>query len=134
MIARDAKYYCREDLSLVENYDKALADKNETWVCHHRDEIKILPSGIKVIRTKYDLIENDRYYYCPANELIFMRACEHTTMHCKGITTWNKGKKWSEETKRKMSVAATNRKRAPLSEETKRKISAKMRARHDYQR
>ena len=32
------KKYCREDISLIENYDKAINDKTQTWDCHHRKE------------------------------------------------------------------------------------------------
>ena len=34
-----ANAYCSEDISNIENYDKAIADKEQTWVCHHRLEI-----------------------------------------------------------------------------------------------
>lgn len=33
-----AKKYCCDDISLVENYDKAIAD-TEAWDLHHRAEI-----------------------------------------------------------------------------------------------
>ena len=49
--------YCCEDISKIENYDKAIEDNLNGWVIHHRDEIRILPSGIKVIRTREELIE-----------------------------------------------------------------------------
>ena len=35
---RSAKAYCRDDISLIENYDKAIADKTQVWDCHHRRE------------------------------------------------------------------------------------------------
>lgn len=31
--------FCCEDFSLIENYDKAVADKEQVWHCHHRLEI-----------------------------------------------------------------------------------------------
>ena len=34
-----AKRYCKEDLSKIENYDKAIADTSQIWDCHHRTEI-----------------------------------------------------------------------------------------------
>ena len=74
--------YCKDDdISLIENYDKAIADTTQTWICHHRDEVKVLPSGIKVYRSVDDLIENGRYYHCPANELIFLTKEEHNKLH-----------------------------------------------------
>lgn len=87
---RHVKEYCKEDITLIENYDKAIADTTQTWVCHHRDEVKVLPSGIKVIRTIEELKENGRYYGCPANELIFLTKSEHNTVHNKGIPCRNR--------------------------------------------
>lgn len=75
------KKFCKEDPSMIENYDKAIADNTQTWHCHHRDEIRTLPSGIKVYRSKQELIENGRYYNCPANELIFLTNAEHIKLH-----------------------------------------------------
>lgn len=54
---RRAKSYCKEDVTKIENYDKAVNDKTQTWHCHHRDEVKVLPSGITVIRSKTDLMK-----------------------------------------------------------------------------
>ena len=34
-----AKRFCKEDLTKIENYDKAIADTTHTWHCHHRTEI-----------------------------------------------------------------------------------------------
>ena len=81
---RQAKKYCREEISKIENYDKAIADTTQTWACHHRDEVKILPSGIEVRRSIEELKENGRYYNCPANELIFLTKAEHNRLHHKG--------------------------------------------------
>lgn len=80
-IGKNALKLCREDVSLIENYDKAMADNEHIWVCHHRDEIKTLPSGRTVIRSPEELKENGRYYNCPANELIFMTMNEHNALH-----------------------------------------------------
>lgn len=68
---------------LVENYDKAKADNFKGWAIHHRDEIRLLLSGMIVIRTREELIENDRYYNCPPNELIWLTSSEHTSLHRK---------------------------------------------------
>lgn len=29
---------CCEDASKIENYDKAVADTTQIWICHHRSE------------------------------------------------------------------------------------------------
>ena len=79
---RRARLYCSEDISLIENYDKAIADTTQTWHCHHRDEIRTLPSGMVAYRSQQELKENGRYYNCPANELIFLTREEHNRIHC----------------------------------------------------
>ena len=39
MIKEDnAKKYCCEDISLIENYNQAIADKEKMWDIHHRRE------------------------------------------------------------------------------------------------
>ena len=35
----NAKKFCKEDISKIENYDKAIADTTQVWDCHHRTEI-----------------------------------------------------------------------------------------------
>ena len=109
----NAKKFCKEDISKIENYDKAVNDTTQTWYCHHRDEVRTLPSGMTVIRSKQDLIENGRYYNRPANELIFLTKADHNTIHFKGIklskehtkkiSEAHKGKTFTEETRIKMS-------------------------------
>lgn len=113
----NAKKYCKEDISNIENYELAKADNFKGWVIHHRDEYKLLPSGIEVWRTKVELIENGRYFKCPANELIFMTSSEHQTYHMKHITKerrvklseGNRRRQYTEETRRKMSESAKKR-------------------------
>ena len=75
--------YCKDNLSKIENYEKAINDTTQTWHCHHRAEIEVLPSGIVVRRSKSELIKNDRYYHRPANELIFLTRSEHMRLHNK---------------------------------------------------
>ena len=89
-----AKRYCMEDISKIENYDKAIADTTQVWCIHHKDEVKVLPSGITILRSSKDLKENGRYYNCPANELIFLTESEHKILH---------NTHRSEETKQKIS-------------------------------
>lgn len=72
--------YCQTP-ELIENYEQAINDKSQIWECHHRDEIRTLPSGMVVLRSKEELIENGRYYNCPPNELIFLTTEEHTRIH-----------------------------------------------------
>ena len=100
---RSAKAYCKDDISLIENYDKAIADKTQVWHCHHRRE---------TIFSKSDLIEIGEYYNRPACELIFLTSLEHKRLH-------NLGKRLSAETRNKLSET---KKGKHLSEEHKRKL------------
>ena len=111
---RYVKSYCCEDISKIENYDKAIADTTQVWDCHHR--LELIATGAVVDSTKQDLKDWDIYYDRPADELIFLTHKEHTALHMKGKTL-------SEETKRKLSEARKGKKR---SEEAKKKISESM--------
>ena len=93
---RNTKMFCKEDISKIENYDKAISDSTQIWHCHHRDEVKVLSSGMTVLRSRQDLIDNGHYYNCPANELIFLTNAEHIRLHRNGL-------KLSEEWRRKIS-------------------------------
>lgn len=83
-----SKRFCKEDISKIENYDKAVNDKSQTWHCHHRTEIWWNCS-------KKELIENECYYGRKACELIFLTPKDHISLH-------KKGKAFSEEHKRKI--------------------------------
>lgn len=126
---RRAKRYCKEDISKIENYDKAIADKTQTWECHHRTEIWWNC-------TAKDLIENECYYDRKALELIFLTSEEHKSLHNTGktfnaetrkkISESQKGKPKSDEHRQKMSAA---QKGHSVSAETRRKISEAMKKR-----
>ena len=96
--------YCKDDISLIENYDKAIADDTQTWHCHHRRE---------TIFSRKDLIEICEYYNRPACELIFLTPFEHIRLH-------QLGKNVSAETRQKMSEA---HKCKHHSAETRQKLS-----------
>ena len=82
MISKRAYMYCREDLSLIENYDKAINDSTQIWRCHHRLEIQ--DEG-KIIYTSEQLENLGLYYNRPASELIFLTLSEHNKLHGKYI-------------------------------------------------
>ena len=107
-----AKAFCKDDISLIENYDKAIADTKQVWSCHHR--AGVLSCGRF---SREDLKKFNLYYNRPANELIFLTNSEHAKLHTKGKPNCRKGKTCSAETKRKISEAKKN-----MSDETKRKI------------
>ena len=115
---KTVKRFCKDDISLIENYDKAINDKTQTWDCHHRRE---------TIFSKSDLIEIGEYYNRPACELIFLTPLEHQRLHNLGKPAWNKGKHHSAETRKKISEANKGKptwiKGKHLSEDTRKKIS-----------
>ena len=81
------KKYCREDISLIENYDKAINDKTQTWDCHHRKESQYSAG---------ELVDIGEYYNRPACELILLTKSEHMRLH-------HLGKEVSAETRQKLS-------------------------------
>ena len=122
------KSYC-QDYTKIENYDKAVADKENMWHCHHRLEIG--SNGERI--SHKDLIRQGLYYNRPASELIFLTNSEHKRLHQSGkklsdetkikISKYRSGKQMSEEQKRKISESMRGKKRPPRSEEWKMKIS-----------
>lgn len=119
---------------LIENYDKAIADKTRVWECHHRME-KYFPQKT--------LIAIGWYYDCEPEELIFLTQAEHRKVESacsrnskanKGHPGGMKGKHHSEEAKRKMSESHKGipskwkgKKRGPMTDEHKQKISESIR-------
>ena len=122
-----AKSYCKDDISLIENYDKAIADKSQVWHCHHRRETIYSRSG---------LIEIGEYYNRPAEELIFLTPNEHHRLHNLGKPAWNKGKHLSAETRKKMSEANKGKpswiNSKHLSAETRKKIAEAKKGENNY--
>lgn len=109
MISNSVYAYCCEDLSKIENYDKAIADETQTWQCHHKAEI--LPCGNYSVPI---LIKYGLYFHRPANELIFLTFANHNRIHNsqggrgkkmglsnKGRKTWL-GRHHTEDTKKKI--------------------------------
>ena len=118
---KQARKYCYQDISLIENYEQAVADKENLWDCHHRVEM-IMNCGAM------ELIGVGAYYDRPAHELIFLRHDEHLSLHKKGNKVWV-GRHHSDETKLKMSEAMKGKQNClgrKLSDETKRKMSEAM--------
>ena len=118
---KSAKLFCKDDISKIENYEKAMSDTTQTWQCHHRTEIWWNC-------TRKDLIENECYYNRKACELIFLTPAEHRRLHSmnmsedtrKKISEANKGHTVSDETRRKISEV---KKGHTVSDETRRKLS-----------
>lgn len=109
---RRAREYCYQDISLIENYDKAVADTEQTWQCHHRNEI-IMNCG------KKELISKGAYYCRPARELVFLTEFDHKRIHGVGKPSGMKGKSQSQSARQSISQKLSGRK---LSEEHKKKL------------
>lgn len=77
---RNAKRFCCEDVSKIENYEKALASA-ELWDVHHRGEI--IPCGRF---SRSDLKNYGLYYGRPASELVFLSHAEHMSLHASNPT------------------------------------------------
>lgn len=108
-----AQMFCSEPIELIENYEEAVNDEKNMWVCHHI-------WGTMLGYSKDELIELNEYYGIPACNLIFLTKSEHTRIH-------HKGKKRSEESRKKMSELRKGEKNPMFnkhfSEEHRRKIS-----------
>ena len=113
------KQYCK-DYENIENYEKAKKDNFKGWHCHHRLETHNSDGERRLIDiSQKELIALGMYYHRPASELIFLTIKEHNA--------FNKGKKCSDEAKKKNSEAHKGEKH-PLygkrhSEETKNKMA-----------
>lgn len=126
--ADHAVMYCVEDITNIENYEKAINDNTQTYVCHHRLETHTSDGERrKVDISKEELIALGMYYSRPVEELIFMTKSDHTKLHNEH-RKWSKGgHKLTEEAKRKIAEASKGRRH---SEETKLKISNSNKGKH----
>jgi hypothetical protein len=126
---RRVKRYCYEP-EQIENYDKAVSDKEQTWDCHHRLEIQ------GQFRNSVKLLKRCRMYFNrPASELIFLTHEEHGRLHNKG-NKHSLGCHRTEEERRKMSEAKKGEKNywfgKKHSDETKRKMSEAKKGKKGY--
>ena len=71
-------HYLEGDETKIENYAEALADKSETWVCHHRRELEPDRNTIEDLKAK------GLYWYRPPEELIFLTNSDHMRLHSSG--------------------------------------------------
>lgn len=103
--------YCSEDVSKIENFDKA-ASSNMMYHFHHR-----LETDLGVSRTW--LIKHNLYYKRPASELILLTREEHQSIHEVlpetriKMSNNRRGKHHSIESRKK--IADSNRKRKGMS-------------------
>ena len=116
------KQVCKDDPSLIENYDKAINDDTQMWVLHHRLELTL--DG-EYAHSVEELKRLDMYYHRPYYELIFLTKSDHQILHAhdkyrKTLSESLRGHEVSTETRKKLSNAHTGRK---LSNEHKEKLS-----------
>lgn len=101
MISKNITAFCI-NFQQIENYNAAINDKNETWHCHHRLELRD-----DYINTREELKMMNLYYDRPPEELIFMRSKDHMKLHQnheksmehrrKKLLEYHHGPDWSEE-------------------------------------
>lgn len=111
-----AKRFCCEDISLIENYNEAV-NSDEIWDIHHKLGLWFECQWLK---------DNGFYYNQLAEMLMFMKHKEHVSLHKSG-NKYNLGKQHSEETKQKLSEIHKGKQH---SEETKRKLSELNKGKH----
>lgn len=70
--------FCKDDISKIENYDKAIADTAQTWDYHHRLELTL--NG-EFAHSREELKRLGMYYNRPYFELIFLTTTEHQRLH-----------------------------------------------------
>jgi len=128
------KIFCKNP-ELIENYDKAIADTTQTWVCHHR--LECIETGGVCNVTSQDLIDWGIYYDRPPEEFIFLTNKEHRQLHNRNpwwsfnkpkdfsekVSKYQKGRPKSEEHRKHLSEACKGRKGPTISEDGKRRIS-----------
>lgn len=121
--------YCRTP-NLIENYDKAVADDTQVWVCHHRLETHNSDGERRLVDiSREELKVLGMYYDRPSEELIFLTKAEHMSLHHKGMKGKGMtGKHHSEETRKKMSESWKYDKH--FSEETKKKMKQSLKGQH----
>ena len=106
----DYRHFCCEPLQNIENYQDAVNDTENVWICHH-----ILGET----HSMNELISKGLYFNRPASEFRFMKRGEHIALHHKGKQIRGKGWHHSEESKQKMSKKQKGR---LITDETKRKM------------
>lgn len=98
-----ARRYCSEDISLIENYSEAVADK-ETWDIHHRLEVQgQFTNSVKLLK------RCGMYYHQPASMLIFLKHGEHRRLHALGNKS-RLGKRHTAEARKRMSGSLSGEK------------------------
>ena len=100
-----AKRYCSDDISLIENYQDAISDEDRMWEIHHRRESD---ENGRTLLTHKQLKEMGLYFNRHASELMFVTRSMHKKLHreqmkkCQKIGGGSEAAK--EATKEKRSI------------------------------
>lgn len=97
----NAKRFCSEDISLIENYQQAISDQTRTWDIHHRKECD---SEGRTLFTKKQLKEINLYVKRPASELIFVTRSMHSKLHREMCSNGGGSEAAKEAAKEKLSI------------------------------
>ena len=91
----NAKRFCSDEISLIENYREAIADEEKMWDIHHRRECD---SEGRTLFTRKQLIDMNLYFKRPASELIFVTRSTHRKLHREMLENIGKnvGKKYGK--------------------------------------
>lgn len=97
---------CCDDISLIENYEKAINSK-ERWDCHHRLETHFsngTPRPINAQLTQEELEALGMYWKRPASELILLTVEEHSALHLRGHERYER----TDDIKKQISNSVRN--------------------------
>lgn len=75
---KNAKSYCSEEISLIENYHEAVSDQTKMWDIHHRRECD---ENGRTLFTHKQLKDMNLYFNRPASELVFVTRSMHRKLH-----------------------------------------------------
>ena len=150
-----AKSFCKDDYTKIENYKEAVNDNTQTWDLHHRNEFTLdgkfahTSKELKAMNMYFKRPANELIFLTPSEHrhMHNMNMTDETRKKISytlkghsvsdesrlkmkingGHTSYWKGKRMSDEARKKMS-AAKKGKAGPMkgkhhSEETRRKIS-----------
>lgn len=117
MISKSITDFCK-DYHLIENYEMAVNDKENMWICHHKN-------GILLNKSKEELDEMGLYYNRPPEEFIFLTKHDHKSLHNSNLR---------QETRDKLSAASSGEKNGMYNkthtEEARKKIGQKSKNRY----
>jgi len=71
MISKNIKQFC-DDYTKIENYSDAI-NSPDLYDCHHR-------LGISESKSRIELINENKYYHKPPEELIFLKHSDHSKL------------------------------------------------------